>query len=265
MRGRILGALALLLVALPCSALGATPSPLPGPSAADVRAVTPGLSAGDATCIANYYGGRLTRKAWLTPYYKLTRAEKLVTDKGFAHCMTLPERTALIVRQDTLSLGKHPAEVQCSAAKMAGRSDALLLSITTLEGAIREDDRVYRGCHLIGVLYEALAKSTQLRLTPAEQACANRVGSADPLRSRRKKPTVPQRAAIGTVFDRCVGAHSKTAMWMRLLKDFRPSKAVACIAKRSVAITFVTFFSDSAGLQRAAKKAAAHCVLSGGK
>jgi hypothetical protein len=178
--------------------------------------------------------------------------------------MTLAERTALIERQDTLSLGKHPTELHCSAAKMAARSKALLLSITTLEQAIREDDRVYRGCRLIGVLYAALAKSTQLRLTPAEQACANRVGSADPLRSRRTKPTVPQRAAIGAVFDRCVGTHSRTAMWKRLLKDFRPSKAIACIAKRSVAITFVTFFSDSAGLQRAAKKAAAHCVLSGG-
>lgn len=264
MRGRILGALALLLVALPCAALGAKPAPLPGPSAADVRAVTPGLSSADATCIASYYAGRLTRKAWLTPYYELTPAEKLVTDKGFAQCMTLAERTALIARQDTLSLGKHPNEVQCAAAKMARRSNALLLSITTLQGAIREDDRVYRGCRLIGVLYKALAKSTQLRLTSAEEACANRVGSADPLRSRRTKPTVPQRAAIGTVFDQCVGVRSKTAMWKRLLKDFRPSKAIACIAKRSLAITFVTFFSDSAGLQRAAKKAAAHCVISGG-
>ena len=75
---------------------------------------------------------------------------------------------------------------------------------------------------------------------------------------------MPQRAAIGAVFDQCVGVGSKTAMWKRLLKDFRPSKAVACIAKRSVAITFVTFFTDSAGLQRAAKKAAATCVVSGG-
>jgi hypothetical protein len=50
-------------------------------------------------------------------------------------------------------------------------------------------------------------------------------------------------------------------MWLRLLKDFRPARAVACIAKRSVAITFVTFFSSRTGLQRATKQAAAHCVL----
>jgi hypothetical protein len=262
MRTGLIAALALLLlVALPTAAAAAPPAAYP--SAADVRADTPGLAAQDAACIADYYRGRLTRTAWRTPYYKLTRSEKLATDRGFDHCMTLSERTALIEREDTLSLGRHATELSCSAAKMARRSTAHLLAITSRKGAVADNDAVYRSCHLIGVLYSSLAKSTKLRLTPAEKQCANRTGSADPLRNRGKKPTVGQREAIGSVFDACVGEASETAMWKRLLKDFRPSRAVACIAKRSVAITFVTFFSDRAGLQRAAKKAAAHCVLAG--
>lgn len=251
----------LLLAALPVTAPAAPPAVYP--SAADIRTNTPGLGAQDAACIADYYRGRLTRAAWRTPYYKLTRSEKLATDRGFDHCMTLSERTKLIEREDTLSLGRHKAELSCSARKMARRSTAHLLAITSRKAAVADNDTVYRGCHLIGVLYSSLAKSTELWLTPAEKACANRTGSADPLRNRGKKPTVHQRDAIGRVFDACVGEASATAMWKRLLKDFEPSRAVACIAKRSVAITFVTLFSDRAGLQRAAKKAAAQCVLAG--
>jgi hypothetical protein len=177
--------------------------------------------------------------------------------------MTLSERTALIEREDTLSLGRHTTELSCSARRMARRSTAHLLAITSRTRAIADNDDVYRGCHLIGVLYSSLATSTKLRLTTAEQTCTNRTGSADPLRNRGKEPTTSQREAIGKVFDACVGEASATAMWRRLLKDFRPSGAVACIAKRSAAITFVTFFSDRTGLQRAAKKAAAQCVLAG--
>jgi hypothetical protein len=262
MRTGLIAALALLvLVALPATAPAAPPAAYP--SAADVRASTPGLGAHDAACIADYYRGRLTRTAWRTPYYKLTRGEKLVTDRGFDRCMTLSERTTLIEREDTLSLGRHKTELSCSARKMALRSTEHLLAITSLKQAVADNDAVYRGCHLIGALYSSLAKSTKLRLTPAEKACANRTGSADPLRNRGKKPTVDQREAIGGVFDACVGEASETAMWTRLLKDFQPSRAVACIAKRSAAITFVTLLSDRAGLQRAAKKAVAQCVLAG--
>ncbi len=177
--------------------------------------------------------------------------------------MTLRERTQLIVREDTLSLGRHATELSCSAGKMARRSTAHLLAITSRRQAVADNDAVYRGCGVIGAVYSSLATSTKLHLTSAEKACANRTGSADPLRNRGKKPTVQQREAIGKVFDACVGEASETAMWKRLLKDFRPSRAVACIARRSVAITFVTFFSDRTGLQRAAKKAVAKCVLAG--
>lgn len=261
MRTGLIAAFALLLVVLPAGARAA--SPAASPTAADIKANTPGLGAQDAACIADYYRGRLTRTAWRTPYYKLTRSEKLVTDRGFEHCMTMSERTKLIQREDTLSLGAHAAELSCSARKMARRSTAHLLAITSLAQAVADNDAVYRGCGLIGAVYSSLAKSTKLRLTPAEQACANRTGSADPLRNRGKQPTVHQREVIGKVFDACVGEASETAMWKRLLKDFRPSRAVACIAKRSVAITFVTFFSDRTGLQRSAKKAVAQCVLAG--
>ena len=38
------------------------------------RSYTPGLDMKDAACVANFYRGRLSRKAWLTPYFKLTPA-----------------------------------------------------------------------------------------------------------------------------------------------------------------------------------------------
>ena len=263
MRIGIVSALALfVLAAVPSAAMGATPPRWP--SAADVRDLTPELGAKDAVCIARYYHGRLSREGWLTPYYRLTRAQKLVTDAGFSRCMNFEQRAALIARQDTLYFGRHPAELRCTSRRMAARSDALLLSITTLAQAIREDDKVYRECHLIGVLYATLGKATQLVITPAEQTCANRIGSADPIRNRGKAPTTAQRKLIGTVFDRCVGRTSEEAMWRRLLKDFRPAGAIPCVAKRSVGITFVTFFSDHAGLQRQAKSAAAACLVSPG-
>jgi hypothetical protein len=261
MRAWIIGALALLaFAALPGAALAATQPKWP--SMADVRELTPALGAKDADCITKYYHGKLTRKAWLTPYYKLTREEKLVTDAGFTTCMNRGQRAALIMRQDTLYFGKHPAELRCTSAKMAARSNELLLSITSLEQAIREDDEVYRACKLIGVLYAALGEDTQLELTRSEQACANEHGSADPIRNRGTTPTTAQRKAIGAVFDRCVGRKSEEAMWRRLLKDFRPAKAVPCIAKRSLAISFATLFGDSDDLQREAKRATSACLLS---
>ena len=83
----------LVLLALSGSASAATPPRWP--SAADVRAATPGLTAENASCIARYYHGRLSGKAWYTAYYNLTPAQKVVTDAGFARCMTVRQRTAL--------------------------------------------------------------------------------------------------------------------------------------------------------------------------
>lgn len=250
--------LALALVALPGTATASTP---PWPSVADVRAATPQLTAEQATCMAAYYEGRLSRKEWRTPYFELTSEQKIVTDSGLTSCLDHDARTELLARQDTAYFGKHPVELRCSSRKMMARSSELLLSLTTLERTIRENDKVYRSCRLIGELYASLGKSTKLKLTPVEKACANEHGSAGPLRNRGKNATRAQRKAIGSVLDRCVGRKSKLAMWRRLLADFRPVKAVDCIAKRSVDITFVTFFSKGTSLQREAGKATTSCLL----
>jgi hypothetical protein len=63
----------LAVVALPGVAMAA---PVRGPSASDVRQQEPGISAGDAVCIARFYDGRLSRADWLAPYFSLTPAQK---------------------------------------------------------------------------------------------------------------------------------------------------------------------------------------------
>jgi hypothetical protein len=85
------------------------------------------------------------------------------------------------------------------------------------------------------------------------------VGSADPVRLRSKAPTSTERRAVGTVFDRCVGRNTKEAMWRGLLTSIRPANAIPCIVRRSLSITFVTFFSNAAKLERQAKAVAAAC------
>ena len=145
------------------------------PTPADVRSYTPGLGADDAACVARYYRGRLSRKAWLTPYFKLTPAQKAVTDAGFDHCQTKAQRIALIERQEAIYFGKHPADA-CVARAMDARTRAQRIALTSLARQIREDDKVFRRCGLIGQLYATLGKATKLILTPAEQRCVNRVG-----------------------------------------------------------------------------------------
>ena len=162
------------LAALPCAAVAATPAPR-WPSADEVRAITPGLAAKDAACIARYYRGRLSRKAWLTAYYKLTRVEKIATDAGFTHCMSLARRAALAEREDVLSFGRHPAALRCSSRREAARSQDALLSITSLEEAIRAGDEIYRACGVTGALYAALGKASLIEITAIERAA--RTGS----------------------------------------------------------------------------------------
>ena len=257
--GVILAGALLVLAALPGMALAGTPAKWP--SAAEVRAVTPALAAKDAACIARYYHGRLARKAWLTAYYKLTRAEKIVTDAGFTRCMTLERRAALTEHEDALSFGEHPAELRCSAHREAARSEAVLLSVTSLAEAIRAGDRIYRACSVTGALYAALGKSSLIEITPAERACANRIGSVDPLRHRGTPPTIAQRRAVGAVFDRCVGQASKQAFLARFFEGFQPSGAIPCVVKHAMSITFVTFYSDSAGVELQAQAAEVACSL----
>jgi hypothetical protein len=257
MRSRVCALALFVLAAIPAvaAAAGAPPS---WPTLADVRSYTPGLSAKDAACVARYYRGRLSRKAWLTPYFKLTPAEKVVTDAGFDHCQTKAQRIALIERQEAISFGRHPADA-CVARSLDARTRAQRRALTSLARQILEDDKVFRRCGLIGQVYATLGKATKLVLTPAEQGCVNRVGSAEPVRMRAQAPSTAQRKAVGRVFDRCVGRTTKEAMWRSLLANFKPARARACLARHSASITFVTFFADATTLARLARAAAAAC------
>lgn len=255
--GRVCALALFVLVAIPAAA-GAAGAPPSWPTPADIRSYTPGLGAKDAACVARYYRGRLSRKAWLTPYFKLTPAQKAVTDAGFNHCQTRAQRIALVERQEAIYFGKHPAD-RCVARALDARTRAQRLALTSLARQVREDDKVFQRCGLIGQLYATLGKATKLVLTRAEQRCANRVGSADPVRRRAKAPSTAERKAVGTVFDRCVGRKTEEAMWRSLLASFKPANAIACIARHSVSITFVTFFSDATALENQAKAAAAAC------
>ena len=264
MRAVIRALVLLALAALPGVAIADTPSRWP--SAAEVRAVTPGLGAKDASCLARYYHGRLSRKAWLTAYYKLSRVEKVATDAGFSHCMTFARRAALAEREDALSFGRHPAALRCSGRREAARSEQFLLSITTLAEAVRAGDRIYRACGVTGALYAALGKASLIEITPSEQACTNRVGSVDPLRDRGGSPTAAQRTAVGRVFDRCAGAATKRAFLTKIFKDVRPAGAIPCVVEHAMKITFATFFGDSSGSEEQARAAVLPCQLSpGGK
>ena len=253
--GRVWGLALLVLAAVP-GAAGAAGGPEAWPTAADVRSYTPGLDMKDAACVANFYRGRLSRKAWLTPYFKLTPAQKTVTDAGFNHCQTKAQRIALIERQEAIYFGKHTANA-CVARALEGRTRAQRIALNSLATQVREDDKVFRRCGLIGQLYATLGQATKLVLTKAEQQCANRVGSADPVRLRSKAPTAAERKAVGTVYDRCVGRKTEEAMWRQLLRNYKPADGdpVHCEALRQHHVRDVLHRRGK--LQRQAKAAAA--------
>jgi hypothetical protein len=261
MRAVVTLAFVLAALAALVPAAGADTPASTWPSAAEVRAITPGLAAKDAACIARYYHGRLSRTAWLTAYYKLTRVEKIATDAGFTHCMSATRRAALAEREDALSFGRHPAALRCSSRREAARSQDVLLSITSLAEAVRAGDAIYRACGVTGALYAALGKASLIEITPIEQACANRVGSVDPLRNRGVAPTSAQLEAVGGVFDSCVGTASKQAFLGRVFKGVQPSGAIPCVVKHAMSITFFTFFSRRSELQEKAKAATAVCQV----
>jgi hypothetical protein len=60
------GVLLLLVLSLSGGAVAATPAPA-WPTAKDLQQ-NPGVLTRDAVCMARYYRGRLSRKAWLTAY-----------------------------------------------------------------------------------------------------------------------------------------------------------------------------------------------------
>ena len=87
-------------------------------------------------------------------------------------------------------------------------------------------------------------------ITQAEQTCMNRLGSAEGVLTEKSGPTSAQRKAVGVVFDRCVGRASKRTFLRRLFKDLRPPGAIPCVVDHAMAITFLTFYSDRAGVDQ---------------
>jgi hypothetical protein len=110
-------------------------------------------------------------------------------------------------------------------------------------------------------VFAALGKASGIVITPAEQACANRLGSAEGVLTRKSGATPAQRKAVGVVFDRCVGRSSKQAFLRRLFKDFSPTGAIPCVVVHAMAITFVTFYTDQAGVDRQTKTAKSACLV----
>ena len=257
--GRVCALALLALAAIPRAA-GAAGAPPSWPTAADIRSYTPGLGAKDAACVARYYRGRLSRKAWLTPYFKLTPAQKPVTDAGFDHCQTqgAAHRPDRAPGGDLLRASTR--RTACVARAMDARTRAQRLALTSLARQIREDDKVFRRCGLIGQLYATLGKATKLVLTPAEQRCANRVGlGRSAFACARRRPRRRERKAVGAVFDRCVGRKTGRRCGAACWRPSSPRARSRASPGTRVSITFVTFFSDATALERQAKAAAAAC------
>jgi hypothetical protein len=258
---RLATVLALMLVAaLPSAALGATQ--VPWPSAKDITAAEPGVGAKAAGCMATFYRGRLSRDAWLTPWWKLTRAEKLVTDAAYSRCLNRAERIAAIERPVTALVGAHP-EVACAARGIDALSLRVRLAFTTRAKQRAAYDRIARRCRLMGVLYQRTASETQLTLTPAEQACANAQGTLDPVMHR--KGAVIAKAyleEVGRVFDACVGAKSEEAMYRSILVKYKVTRNISCIAHRAAAtITFVQLVGGDPSVRTRAARATEACLL----
>ena len=125
---------------------------------------------------------------------------------------------------------------------------------------VREDDKVFRRCGLIGQLYATLGKATKLVLTPAEQQCANRVGLGRSRPAALRRPPAPaERKAVGTVFDRCVGRTTEEAMWRGLLSELQARRGDP-VHRQALRQHHVRDVLHRRGeLQRQAKAAAAAC------
>ena len=252
---------AVVLGTLPATSAGGAPRAWP--TFADVRANTPGLGAKDAQCVARYYRGRLSRKAYLTPYYDLTQAEKATQSKGFDRCLGDEARLALLVRAEVALFVRYvaapSAELRCAARAFANRREAAWLSITSRAEWIRRNDPVYRACRVTGLVYAVLAKASGVAITQAEQACMNRLGSAEGVLTEKSGPTGAQRKVAGVVFDRCIGRASKRTFLRRLFKDLRPAGAIPCVVNHAMAITFLTFYTDRAEIDRQMSAAESAC------
>ena len=253
-------ALALLTLAVvPAAAQAAKPVPA-WPTAQDLIKSEPGLQAKDAACIARYYRGRLARKLWFTEYYDLTPAQKVTTDAGPEHCMTLAQRVATDARLFTVITGKHP-QVHCVAVRAEALTRAQRAAQTNRAAWLRSYDALFRGCGLTGALYSTVAHGAHLALTPAEQACTNRTGSVDPVLSGGSAPSKGNMRAIGRVLDHCVGAASERAMYRYLVRAVPVASAIPCIAK-SVAskLTFAELLTKDPVVKTTVASVTAACL-----
>ena len=250
----------LLLAALPGTVSGATPAPWP--SAADVRSKEPGVGPGNAVCMAAFLHGRLPRSAWMAPYRSRTPAQKLTTDLAHHGCMTREERVAMVEHDYTKTFGEH-AELQCVARRVEARSRAMRLAIRTRLQEYRYYDPVFRACGFMGVLYARYGRQLHLQLTDGEKACVNRIGSVIPLYPLPSgdHPSKADRVRVGTVYDRCVGLRSKTAMWRSVFHAMHPAASLPCVAQQLAAgATFVMLFADRAAMDRVWKQVRTACA-----
>ena len=98
-------------------------------------------------------------------------------------------------------------------------------------------------------------------INAAERECANRVGSTAPVSAIKAVDSTAPRKLVGRVFDRCVGRSSKRAFLQRVFELPSPAGEIPCVVNGTMAITFVTFYSDNAGVQRQTQDALAACAV----
>jgi hypothetical protein len=260
MRAVATGALlALALLVVPTAALGAKPAPR-WPSAQDLRSYEPALLPADAKCIARYYHGRLSRKAWFTTYWQLTAAQKITTDAGASHCMSLARRVATDERIYDSIAGKL-AQAHCAAVRSEALSRPKRLAETSHAAWLRDYDAIFRGCGMIGAVYGVVAGGIHLPLTAAEKQCANRVASSEPVMDQSSAPSKAHLTAIGKTLDRCTGAASEQAMYRFIYKGYGIPSKVPCIARRlAAAVDFTRLLTKDPTLKTDAQKAVAACL-----
>lgn len=257
-------ALALLVAAVvPGAALAAEPSPA-WPAVKDIVKMEPGLKADDAACMARYYRGRLSRKAWLTSWSGLTRKQMVATEAGVKRCTTQPERVAMLEHDFETAAGSV-AGMQCVARAVEAVPLAARLTYDTHAKYMGMLDRAARSCRVTGALYARVAGETSLALSPAAQACANRFGAVEPVLHRKGRlVSNAHLKAIGQVFDRCADDGAATAMWRKVLNASQVDKsAIGCLSQRLAAtLTFTELLSAKALVKQRAEAATAGCRAS---
>jgi hypothetical protein len=262
MKAVALAVLVLVVLTLPSTILAAKPAPA-WPTAQDLQQ-DPGVLHRDAVCMARYYHGRLSRKAWFTHYWDLTAAQKLATDAGPEHCLTLAQRIAWAERFYTAIAGKLP-QVHCAAVRSEVQTRAQHLAVTSYAKWLRLYDGIFRACRLTGAVYgEVAADKLHLPTTAAERSCANRFGSAVLMMYKSSETTTMLRTKVGRVYDRCVGSNSEQAMYRYVYRKYALPSKIPCIARRmAAALTIVEYTTDGDAVNTSFHKAVQACLASG--